>query len=95
MATRITPNVSVSPERDRFLGERMAAGHPQSVSEAIRDGLRLLEERELAREAALKELRAKIGVGMDQIKTGQVRDGEQVFAELGQRSRRRRGGARA
>ena len=93
MASRISVNVSLTPELERFAAERVASGRYQSVSEVIRDGLRLLEEKELARMAAVRELRGKIAIGLDQIKSGQVHDGEQVFNELAERSRKR--GARS
>jgi Arc/MetJ-type ribon-helix-helix transcriptional regulator len=48
----------------------------------VREALRLLEQRELAREAALSDLRAKIAVGLEQAKRGELRDGEEVFREL-------------
>lgn len=86
-------NVSLSSELEHFIAARVATGRYQSASEVIRDGLRLLEEKELAREAALKELGQKIAVGLDQIKSGQVHDGEVVFDQIKERSRKRSGGA--
>jgi antitoxin ParD1/3/4 len=93
MASRVSINVSLTPELESFVEGRVASGRYQSVSEVIRDGLRLLEEKELARETALKNLRGKIAVGLEQIKKGQVHDGDKVFKELQERSRKRRGGA--
>jgi len=93
MVNRISINVSLTPELERFIAARVSSGRYQSASEVVRDSLRLLEEKELAREAARKDLREKIAVGLEQIKNGQVHDGEQVFNELDERSRKRRGGA--
>lgn len=84
-------NISLSAELERFIDARVASGRYQSSSEVVRDGLRLLEERELAREKTLKELREKIAVGLDQINNGQVHDGEAVFEEIRERSHKRRG----
>jgi len=86
-------NVSISPELEQFITTRVASGRYQSASEVIRDSLRLLEEKELAREKAVNELREKISVGLEQIKNGQVHDGEEVFKAIKKRSRKRRGGA--
>jgi len=94
MASRISVNVSLTPELERFAAERVSSGRYQSVSEVIRDGLRLLEEKELARMTAVNDLRDKIAVGLNQIKSGQVHDGEQVFSELAERSRKRGGRSR-
>jgi len=93
MTHRISINVSLTPELERFIAARVSSGRYQSASEVIRDSLRLLEEKELAREATRKDLREKIAVGLEQIKNARVHDGEQVFKELNERSRKRRGGA--
>lgn len=94
MAGRTTINVSLSPELGEFITARVASGRYQSASEVVRDGLRLLEERELARATVMENLRGKIDVGVKQIKSGQVRNGREVFNELKKRSRKRRGNAR-
>src|SRR5207248_1771072 len=82
MATRSTLNVSLTPELDTFVSSRVATGRYQSASEVVREALRLLEERELERDAALAELRQKIAVGLVQARQGELLDGEAVFEEL-------------
>jgi antitoxin ParD1/3/4 len=94
MTTRVSVNISLTPELGRFVETRVASGRYSSVSEVVRDGLRLLELNELARETALKNLREQIAVGLDQIDRGQVHDGDKVFKEIKSRSRKRRGGAK-
>lgn len=86
-------NVSLTPELERFITGNVASGRYQSASEVIREALRMLEERQRIREAAINDLRGKIAVGLEQIERGEVHDGEQVFRELEERSRKRRGGA--
>ena len=75
-------NVSLTPELEAFIDARVASGRYQSASEVVRAGLRLLEVDERDREAALAEVRQKIGVGLEQIQRGEVFDGEAVFDEL-------------
>src|SRR5438132_13869493 len=82
MASQSTLNVSLTPELEQFVASRVASGRYQSASEVVREGLRLLEERELEREAALDDLRQKIAVGMEQAERGELLDGEEVFRDL-------------
>ena len=82
MAKRITLNISLTPELDRFINARVASGRYQSASEVVREGLRLLEEREEHRQTALQELRQLIAVGLEEAKRGELLDGEQVMADL-------------
>ena len=77
-------NISLTPELESFVDSRVASGRYQSASEVVRAGLRLLEQDEQEREAALTEVRQKIQLGLDQIRRGEVFDGEAVFDELDQ-----------
>jgi antitoxin ParD1/3/4 len=82
MSSRVTMNVSLTPELERFVESRVASGRYQSASEVVRDGLRLLEERETSRQVALDEVRRKIAVGLEQAERGELFDGEEVFREI-------------
>ena len=83
-------NVSLTPELEQFVQSRVASGRFQTASEVVREGLRLLEERELSRETALKELRAKIRRAVEQADRGELLDGDAVFEEIRKLSARRR-----
>ncbi len=63
MVQRFTTNVSLTPELDRFVEAQLATGRYQTASEVFRDGLRLLQEREEERKAALDEVRKKVREG--------------------------------
>lgn len=79
--------VTLPPELETFIEERVAAGRFATAGEAIREGLRLLEEREQEREAVLAELRQEIEIGVEQAKAGQLRDGRAFFEQLRQKIR--------
>jgi antitoxin ParD1/3/4 len=82
MAGRSTVTISLTPHLEDFVASRVSSGRYLSASEVVREGLRLLEERELRREAELAELRAKIRVGLEEAKAGELLDGDEVFREL-------------
>lgn len=90
MAVRTTMNISLTPTLQRFVSARIGTGMYQSASEVVREGLRLLEQRERLRKAVLADLRAKVGVGLRQARRGELVDGEEVFAELEGRTTRPR-----
>jgi antitoxin ParD1/3/4 len=74
--------VSLTPEMEEFVADRVASGRYPSPIEVVRAGLRLLEAQEQAREVALAEVRRKIAIGLEQADRGEVREGEAVFDEL-------------
>ena len=82
MPTRTSMNVSLTPELEQFVQSRVASGLYQTASEVVREGLRLLEEREQARATALEELRAKIRRGIEQADRGELLEVGEVFAGL-------------
>lgn len=83
--TQIT--VTLPPELEAFVEERVAAGRFATAGEAVREGLRLLEEREQEREAVLAELREEIEIGVEQAKAGKLSDGRAFFEQLRQKIR--------
>ena len=77
-------NVSVGKDFEEFVKGKVASGDYASVSEVVRDGLRLLKERELIFEAKLQALRGEIQKGVDQAVAGELLDGPAVMEELRQ-----------
>lgn len=45
-------NVHLTPELEQFARDRVKAGRYDDVSEVVRDGLRLLQDQEIARRSA-------------------------------------------
>jgi len=95
MAVRTSLNVSLTPELERFVQERVASGRYQTASEVVREGLRLLELQERDREAAHEALKAKLKRGVAQAERGEVVDGEEFLEKLIQRMepKRKKSGA--
>ena len=56
---------SIGKHFEAFIERLIASGRYSTASEIIRDGLRLIEEREQDREAKLEWLRAEIQKGLD------------------------------
>jgi len=90
MPIRTSMNVSLTPELEQFVQSRVASGRYQTASEVVREGLRLLEEREQARESAMEELRTKVRRGIEQADRGELSDGDAVLKEVRQLSAQRR-----
>jgi len=83
---RTTLNISLTPELEDFVASTVSSGRYQSASEVVRQGLRLLQEQEMTREAHLDRLRSQIDLGLDQARRGELLDGEAVFEELERRA---------
>jgi antitoxin ParD1/3/4 len=79
-------NVSLTPELERLVAEKVESGKYPSASEVVREGLRLLQERDELRRARLEELRREIARGVEQADRGELIDGEAVFQELRERN---------
>jgi antitoxin ParD1/3/4 len=58
-------NISLTPELEKLVAERVASGHYASASEVVREALRLLHERD-----RLTNLRHDIGLGLEQLDNG-------------------------
>lgn len=71
---------SIGEHYEAFARQLVASGRYASVSEVLRDGLRLMEEREALREWKLNELRNAIREGLDSGDAGPF-DIEEIIAE--------------
>ena len=65
-------NVSLTPELEAFVHDKVASGRYTSASEVVRESLRLLEEREWLRERRIDELRKEIQIGIDELQRGEA-----------------------
>jgi antitoxin ParD1/3/4 len=65
-------NVSLSRQLQGFIEKKVRTGRYQTASEVVREGLRLIEDRDTQRALQLRRLREDIKVGLDQVDKGQV-----------------------
>ena len=83
-------NVSLTPELAKFVEQKVKSGLYHTASEVIREGLRLLEERDALRQAHLDEIRQAIQQGNAQLARGKGLPGEKVFENIRAKSQARR-----
>jgi len=65
-------NVSLTPELEQYVIGKVQSGMYHTASEVIREGLRLLKEREELQQQKVADLRREIQIGIDQADRGQV-----------------------
>jgi antitoxin ParD1/3/4 len=68
----MTLNVSLTPELEKLIKEKVKSGRYLSSSEVVREGLRLLEERDRLRVEKLDALRRDVELGIEQAERGDV-----------------------
>ena len=83
-------NVNLGPVFDQFVTELVKSGLYQSQSEVLREGLRLLKDRQDLKELRLAELRKDIALGAEQADRDELRDGPQAFARIRRKSSNRK-----
>ncbi len=64
-------NVSLTPELESLVHEKVESGLYTSASEVVREALRLLNDRDSVQQQRLAELRREIAVGLDQLNRGE------------------------
>ena len=67
-------NVSLTPELERLIADKVDSGRYASASEVVREALRLLEGSDQERNAKLEALRAKVAVGIADADAGRFSD---------------------
>jgi antitoxin ParD1/3/4 len=83
-------NVHLGPVFDEFVANLLKTGYYQTQSEVLREGLRLLKEREEVKQMRLAELRKEINAGVEQADRNQFVHGPAAFAKIRQRSAQRK-----
>jgi antitoxin ParD1/3/4 len=65
-----TRNISLTEEQDAFIAKAVRSGEYQNASEAVRDALRLLQQRRKENQLKLKALRTQIKAGTEALARG-------------------------
>ena len=65
-------NITLGKEFEKRISEKVAEGLYTSASEVIRDGLRLLFEKENAKNQQLAILRQEVSKGFEQLAAGEI-----------------------
>lgn len=75
-------NVSLTPELEELISQKVQSGRYTSASEVIREALRLLEEQDQLRQKRLAEFGQKIDRGLAQLDRGEGVPGAQARSRL-------------
>ena len=75
-------NIALPHELEEFVESLVKSGAYPSAGEAVRDGLRLLQDREELRRIKLKALRGDIAEAVDASGRGEVIAGDEAFRRL-------------
>ena len=84
-------NISLTPELDTFVEGKVKSGHYHSASEVIREGPRLLKERDMLQEIRVEELRKQVREVFAQIERGdclEFSSAEEIVSHITQEGRR-------
>ncbi|NEP47053.1 MAG: type II toxin-antitoxin system ParD family antitoxin [Okeania sp. SIO2H7] len=82
--------ISLSPELEKLITDKVESGKYASASEVIRVSLQLLDEREKREAERMAQLKELIREGIEAADRGELIDGEAVFKELRERNRQHR-----
>ncbi len=83
-------NVSLTKEFESYVSQKVESGLYHSASEVIRDGLRLMKERDDLHQSKLVDLRRNVAVGIGQAERGQIQPfTEETTARVKARGRKR------
>jgi antitoxin ParD1/3/4 len=64
-------NITLGSEFEKRINEKVASGLYTSASEVIREGLRLLFEKDMAKQQQLEILRQEVSRGFEQLAAGE------------------------
>jgi antitoxin ParD1/3/4 len=76
-------NVSLTPELETLINEKVKSGNYNSASEVVREALRLLKEQDELKQIRRDELRCEVMKGVEEIRRGEgtVYDSTETLAD--------------
>jgi len=83
-------NVSLTPELEKFVADKVASGRYTSASEVVREALRLLEEHDKSRAEKLAEFNRELQRRIDAVDRGEHVTAEEAREHFRRRSQERR-----
>jgi antitoxin ParD1/3/4 len=73
--------IAIKPDQEQYILEKLQQGKYKSIDELLSIAFQLLEQHD-EKEKQLIELRRKIAEGTEQLRQGEVIEGELVFQQL-------------
>ena len=83
-------NVSLTPQLEKFVAEKVASGRYTSASEVVREALRLLENHEKSRAQQLEEFNRELQRRIDSADRGEFVTPEESLRRIREKSAQRR-----
>lgn len=83
-------NVSLTPELEKFVNDKVKSGRYNSASEVVREALRLLEEHEQARASQLEDFNKELNRRLASLDRGETVDPEAVRDRIRRKSEEQR-----
>ncbi len=75
-------NISLTPELEKFIQDKVSSGMYTSASEVVRESLRLLHACEELQEHRVEQLNREISVGMQQLRSGKRISAKDSYSRL-------------
>lgn len=83
-------NVSLTPELEKFVTDKVASGRYTSASEVVREALRLLEREEKSRKEQIEDFNRELQARLDSLDRGEHVTAEEAREHFRRRSEERR-----
>ena len=83
-------NISLTPELEQFITDRVKSGMYNSSSEVVREALRLLKEQHELYRIRLAELKTEIDKGVASANAGRLISGDEAFKRVREQIKKHR-----